>query len=103
MATRSKEWNVRARVERKDREAVLAVIAAGSSITIEELLHHLPWMRWGYLFSILGECLQEGLVILCQKDFQFEIRAIHSTGGESGRENMTGPASVRSKDRMVAI
>ena len=84
MVTSSKEWNAGVRVEREDREAVLAVITASPSITIEELLHHLPWMRWGYLFSILGECLQEGLVILCQKDFQFEVQAIHSRQGESG-------------------
>ncbi len=103
MATSSKEWNARARVEREDREAVLAVIAASSSITVEELLHHLPWMRWGYLFSILGECLQEGLVFLCQKDFQFEVRAIHSTQSGSGADIPKGPFSASSKDRMVPI
>ncbi len=47
MATSSREWNPQVLIEREDREVVLAVITASPSITIEELLHHLPWMRWG--------------------------------------------------------
>jgi len=85
MATSHKAWNDRFLVKRGDCETVLAVISASPSVTIEDLLHHLPWMRWGYLFSILGECLQEGSVILCQKEFQFEVRAIHSSQSGNGR------------------
>jgi hypothetical protein len=86
MATSSREWNPQVLIEREDREVVLSVISASQSVTIEELLHHLPWMRWGYLFSILGECLQEGSVILCQKEFQFEVRAIHPSQSGSGAD-----------------
>lgn len=78
MGTKSTEWIAPVDVERKDHDQVLAVISASPGVTIEALLEHLPWMRWGHLFSILGECLQEGSVILCQKEFQFEVRAIHS-------------------------
>jgi hypothetical protein len=94
MATSSKEWNAQVRVKREDREAVLSVISASQSVTIEELLHHLPWMRWGHLFSILGECLQEGSVILCQKGFQFEVQALHPSQSGSGADVST--ASVPS-------
>ncbi len=55
MATRDKEWQTHVVDERGDRDAVLAVISSTPSITIEELLQQLPYMRWGYLFSILGE------------------------------------------------
>jgi hypothetical protein len=103
MSTSSKPWNTRACVDREDREAVLAVISASPSITIEELLDHLPWMRWGYLFSILEECLQDGLVILRQKDYQFEVRAIYPTQSGGGRDVLHGPVSAGTKDRMVAI
>ena len=101
MATKSKEWNAKVLVERRDREAVLAVISASPSVTIEELLEQLPEMRWGKLFSILRECLQEGLVTLRQKEFQFEV--IHSLQRGSGGDVLRGPVSPGSKDRMVAI
>lgn len=103
MATRNKEWNAPVLVERGGREAVLAVISASPSVTIEELLHQLPWMRWGVLFAILGECLQEGLVTLCQKGFQFEVRAIHSS--QRGREEDVQEEMVSSPsgDRMATI
>ena len=91
MATQSQEWRAQGLVEREDREAVLAVISAKSSVTIEELLHHLPWMRWGYLFSILGQCLQEGSVTLCQKQFQFEVRTIRASHTGGGRKVLTKP------------
>jgi hypothetical protein len=77
MAKHRKEENVEMLVEQEDREAVLAVISANPSVTVEDLLHQLSWMRWGRLFSILGDCRQEGLVTLCQKEWQFEVRAIH--------------------------
>jgi hypothetical protein len=103
MATRSKEWNAPVLVERGGREAVLAVISASPSVTIEELLHQLSWMRWGVLFAIIGECLQEGLVTLCQKEFQFEVRAIRPS--QRGREEnvQKGVVPSPSGDRRVAI
>lgn len=103
MATGRKEWNARVLVEREDREAVLAVIFDSPSVTIEELLHHLPWMRWGQLFSILGECLREGAVILCQKEFQFEVRAVHSSQSQSGTDVLRQPAPSISGDWRVTI
>jgi hypothetical protein len=103
MATSSKEWNAGVLVEGKDCEAVLAVISGGPSVTIEELLHHLPWMRWGDLFSILGECLQEGSVILCQKEFQFEVRAIPPVQNGRGQDVLTGPVPSNPRDRWMAI
>ncbi|MCA9419990.1 MAG: hypothetical protein KC592_03160 [Nitrospira sp.] len=78
MVTSHQEWNDQILVEKEDREAVLAVISSRPSVSIEELLHSLPWMRWGYLFSILVECLQEGAVILCQREFQFEVLVSHT-------------------------
>lgn len=96
MATGSNEWNARVLVDRGDREAVLAAISASPSMTIEELLHCLPWMRWGYLFSILRECLQEGLVTLRQREFQFEIMVIHSLPRESGENVLTRSVPSRS-------
>jgi hypothetical protein len=75
-------------------------------VTIEELLEHLPLMRWGHLFSILGECLQEGSVILCQKEFQFEVRAIplSSSGNEENEEDvLTGYMPSKSGDRWMGI
>ncbi|MCA9498318.1 MAG: hypothetical protein MRJ67_11170 [Nitrospirales bacterium] len=92
MGTKSTEWMAPVDVERKDRDEVLAIISATSGVTIEALLEHLPWMRWGHLFSILGECLQEGSVILCQKEFQFEVRAIHSSSSLNGANVLTGYA-----------
>jgi hypothetical protein len=99
MATQSIEWNANDRVERRDREAVLAVISASPSVTIEELLQHLPGMRWGYLFSILGECLQEGLVTLRQKEFQFEV--IHSLQRRSGEDVVAKPVASSAGDRRM--
>ena len=96
MTTCSKEWKSQILVEREDREAVLAVISSSPSVTIEELLHHLPWMRWGQLFSILGQCLQEGSVILCQKEFQFEVQAIHSSQNETSERCSGQSCSVKS-------
>lgn len=103
MATKNSEWNAPVDVERKDRDEVLAVISASPWVTIEALLDHLPWMQWGHLFSILGECLQEGSVILCQKEFQFEVRAIHSSS--SGNEEDVQMAYIPSKrgDRWMGI
>jgi len=100
MTTSSKEWNSQILVEREDREAVLAVISASPSITIEELLHQLPWIRWGHLFSILAECLQEGSVTLCQKEFQFEVRPIHSSQNGSGAKCSARSCSVK-PDRLA--
>jgi hypothetical protein len=96
MATQSIEWNAKVR---RDREAVLAVISASPSVTIEELLQHLPGMRWGYLFSILGECLQEGLVTLRQKEFQFEV--IHSLQRRSGEDVVAKPVASSAGDRRM--
>ena len=104
MATRSKGRHAQILVEREEREAVLAVISANSSVTIEALLDHLPWMRWGHLFSILGECLQEGSVILCQKEFQFEVRVINSSQNGSDERCSDRSCSVklgRSADRYL--
>jgi hypothetical protein len=101
MATSSKKGNARFLVEPEDREAVLAVISENPSVTIEELLRHLPWMRWGDLFSVLGGCLQEGLVILCQKEFQFEIRAVQPSQNE--KDGVPGPFPSTSADRHMAI
>lgn len=92
MATSHKEWTTRNLVERRDRDAVLGVISAKQSVTIEELSNYLPWMRWGYLFSILGGCLHEGSVILCQKEFQFEVRALPSLPSGNGEEVLTRSA-----------
>lgn len=103
MATGSKKGNARVLVKPEDREAVLAVISANPSVTIEELLWHLPWMRWGDLFSVLGGCLQEGLVILCQKEFQFEIRAVHPSQTERDEDVVPGPLPSTSGDRHMAI
>ena len=103
MATRSKEWKSQILVEQEDHDAVLAVISANSSVTIEELLHHFPWIRWGHLFSILGQCLQEGSVVLRQKEFQFEVRAIDSSQSGSGEDVLTGGVSSKSRDRQMAI
>ena len=103
MATSRKECYAGVHIEEKDREAVLAVISTSPSITIEELLHHLPWMRWGHLFSILGECLQKGSVILCQKDFQFEVRAISPVQNGGGQDVLTGPVPSNPGDRWMAI
>jgi hypothetical protein len=104
MATRRNEMGSQIFVEREDREAVFAVISASQSITIEALLDHLPWMRWGHLFSILGECLQEGSVILCQKEFQFEVRVINSSQNGSDERCSDRSCSVklgRSADRYL--
>jgi hypothetical protein len=90
-------------LKRKDREAVLSVISDSPSVTIEELLHHLPWMRWGHLFSILGECLQEGSMILCQKEFQFEFRAISPVQSGRGQDVLTGLVPSNPGDRWMAI
>ena len=103
MATSRNEWNAGVPVEGEDREAVLAVISGNPSITIEELLHHLPWMRWRHLFFILGECLQEGLVVLCQKEFQFEVRAIPLVQSGRGQDVLTGPVPSKPGDRRMAI
>ncbi|GJL69195.1 MAG: hypothetical protein NPIRA06_18300 [Nitrospirales bacterium] len=86
MATSHKEWTTKNLVERGDREADLGVISAKQSVTIEGLSNGLPWMRWGYLFSILGECLHEEAVILCQKEFQFEVRAIYAFSRRNGED-----------------
>ena len=94
MTTSSKEGKSRVLVEQEDREAVLSVITASSSVTIEELLHHLPWMRWGYLFSILGECLKDESVVLYQHEFHFEVRAISSTQTGSDKSCSGRPCSV---------
>jgi hypothetical protein len=102
MATERKEWETPVIVEREDREAVLAVISVNPSITIEELLHHLPWMRWGYLFSILGECQQEGLVAFSQKEFQFEIRTMPVLQNGMEENVRTGPVPG-SGDRRTTI
>ncbi len=99
MVTISKEWNTRILVERGDREAVLAVISASPSMTIEELLQHLPGMRWGHLFSILGECLQEGLVTLRQKEFQFEV--IPSLGRNSREDVVAKPVVSSARNRRM--
>ena len=103
MATSSKEGKSQVPVEQDDLEAVLAVISASPSVTIEELLDHLPWIRWGHLFSILGQCLQEGSVILSQKEFQFEVRAINSSQSGSGENVLTGGVPSKSRDRQMAI
>lgn len=106
MGTKSTEWIAPVDVERKDHDQVLAVISASPGVTIEALLEHLPWMRWGHLFSILGECLQEGSVILCQKEFQFEVRAIHlsSSGNEENEKDvLTGYMPSKSGDRWMGI
>ncbi len=90
MGTQRTEWMSPVDVDRNDHDQVLAVISASPGVTIEALLEHLPWMRWGHLFSILGECLQEGSVILCQKEFQFEVRAIHSLSSVNEEDVLTG-------------
>jgi len=100
MTTRTQEWKSQVPVDQEDHEAVLAVISASPSVTIEELLNHLPWIRWGHLFSILGQCLQEGLVILCQKEFQFEIRAI-SSNQNGGDERCSSRSCSAKPDRLV--
>ncbi|MGP0593802.1 hypothetical protein ACTRXD_14855 [Nitrospira sp. T9] len=99
MGTKSTEWIAPVDVERKDHDQVLAVISASPGVTIEALLEHLPWMRWGHLFSILGECLQEGSVILCQKEFQFEVRAIHSSSSVHEVDVRTGYMPSKPGDR----
>ena len=103
MGTKSTEWITPVDVERKDHDQVLAVISASPGVTIEALLEHLPWMRWGHLFSILGECLQEGSVILCQKEFQFEVRAIHSSSSGNEKDVLTGYMPSKSEDRWMGI
>ena len=103
MVTRSEALNAPTLAEREDREAILAVIYSSPSITIEELLHHLPWMQWGHLFSILGQFLQEGSVILSQREFQFEVRAINSSQSGSGEDVLTVGVPSKSRDRQMAI
>ena len=103
MGTKSTEWIAPVDVERKVHDQVLAVISASPGVTIEALLEQLPWMRWGYLFSILGECLQEGSVILCQKEFQFEVRAIHSSSRGTEEDVLTGSMPSKSGDRWMGI
>ncbi len=103
MGTKSTEWIAPVGMERKDHDQVLAVISASPGVTIEALLEHLPWMRWGHLFSILGECLQEGSVILCQKEFQFEVRAIHSSSSGHEEDVLTGSMPSKSGDRRMGI
>lgn len=103
MATSHKEWTTLNLIEKRDRELVLDVISAKQSVTIEELSNYVPWMRWGYLFSILGECLHEGSVILCQKEFQFEVRAIHALSSGNGEDVLTGSFSFKLGDRQMAI
>ena len=103
MGTKSTEWIAPVDVERKDHDQVLAVISANPGVTIEALLEHLPWMRWGYLFSILEECLQEGSVILCQKEFQFEVRAIHSSSSGNEKDVLTGYMPADPGDRWMGI
>ena len=103
MVTRSEALNAPTLAEREDREAILAVIYSSPSITIEELLHHLPWMQWGHLFSVIGECLQEGLVTLCQKEFQFEVRAIQASRSRIGESVLAGPVSSSSGEQRVTI
>ncbi|GJL59398.1 MAG: hypothetical protein NPIRA03_22550 [Nitrospirales bacterium] len=103
MGTQSTEWMRPVDVEQNDHDQVLAVISASPGVTIEDLLEHLPWMRWGHLFSILGECLQEGTVILCQKEFQFEVRAIHSVSTGNEEDVLTGYTRSKSGDRWMGI
>ncbi|MBA3611578.1 MAG: hypothetical protein H0W49_01415 [Nitrospirales bacterium] len=103
MGIKNTEWIAPVDVERKDHDQVLAVISASPGVTIEALLEHLPWMRWGHLFSILGECLQEGSVILCQKEFQFEVRAIHSSSSGNEEDVLTGYVSSKPGNRQMAI
>ena len=103
MGTKSTEWIAPVDVERKDHDQVLAVISANPGVTIEALLEHLPWMRWGHLFSILEECLQEGSVILCQKEFQFEVRAIHSSSSGNEKDVLTGYMPADPGDRWMGI
>jgi hypothetical protein len=103
MGTKCTEWIAPVDVEQKDHEQVLAIISASPGVTIEALLEHLPWMRWGHLFSILGECLQEGSVILCQKEFQFEVRAIHSSSSGNEKDVLTGYMPSKPGDRWMGI
>jgi hypothetical protein len=103
MGIQSIEWIAPVEVERNDHDQVLAVISASPGVTIEALLEHLPWMRWGHLFSILGECLHEGSVILCQKEFQFEVRAIHSSSSRNEEDGLTGYVSSKPGDRWMGI
>ncbi|MDH3504577.1 MAG: hypothetical protein OEM58_08630 [Nitrospirota bacterium] len=98
MATCRNDGESQILFERGDREAVLAVISDSPSVTIEELLQHLPWMQWGHLFFILRECLEEGLVTLSQKQCQFEFRVIHALQHESGASDQARPVPSSSGD-----
>jgi hypothetical protein len=101
MATRRNDCNAQGLVEQGDREAVLAVLSASPSMTIEELLHRLPWIQWGHVFAILGECCQAGLVTLRQKHFQFEVLMIPASSGQSAEEVRKGPVRSRHENTPV--
>lgn len=56
------------------REAVLALMARKHVLPIEELLRSLPWIRWSELFSIVGLCIDEGILVLERRGLEFDVR-----------------------------
>ena len=68
---------------KSDREAVLAVISSKQMLSIEELLRALPWIRWGELFSIVGLCMKEGVIVLEQRGMEFEVRMNELRGAQA--------------------
>jgi hypothetical protein len=49
-------------------------MASEQVLSIEELLRALPWMRWGELFAIVGMCMDEGILVLEKRGFEFDVR-----------------------------
>jgi hypothetical protein len=60
--------------EKQNEQKVFNFIAEEQVVTLEMIVEKFPWIRWGYLFSILGRFRREGLVTVHQIDQILEVR-----------------------------
>lgn len=67
-------------IQSHHRLSVMEVIASRQMISVDDLLHALPWMRWSELFSILCVFREEDVVVLDQRGFAFDVRMNVSRG-----------------------
>lgn len=78
------------------RNAVLRLMASKQVLFIESLLRVLPWIRWGELFSIVGMCMDERILVLEKRGFLFDVRM---KGARYLHESRSGKPAVGLKEQ----
>jgi len=59
--------------ESRAESLVLTALQSSSSLTMDQLLAHLPELRWNEVFHVVDRLSRRGTVTLHRKGFEYEV------------------------------